>query len=213
MTAPRRLALADEFWLLAHHDYSGRALCAAPILGAALASAVLAELWMAGLVNMAQGRVVVVERPAPPADPVWRATLQELAAQPVNYPLREWISHLAPSLGLPVTGRLVTANLVEEVRSGPFGKRKYVPLDPTIGSSPSIMLNHKIETGGQLDYQTALLAGHVLITGLDGEIISSDPVLVRNGLRAMVRDLPPDLLSVLSALQTVISAAPLRINR
>src|SRR6185369_5799702 len=107
--------------------------------------AVLAELWMAGLVNVAQGRVLVVARPSPPSDPVWRATLQELAAQPVNYPLREWISHLARSVDATVTARLVDANLVEEVRSGPFGRRKYVPVDPTIGSSPGIMLNHMIE--------------------------------------------------------------------
>ncbi|MEV6931072.1 GPP34 family phosphoprotein [Dactylosporangium sp. NPDC051485] len=213
MTAPRRLPLADEFWLLAHHDYSGRPLCAAPILGAGLASCVLAELWMAGLLNVAQGRVVVVPRPSPPNDPVWQSTLRELAAQPVSYPLREWISHLARSASSGVTTRLIDANLVEEVRGGPFGRRKYVPSDPAVGSSPAIMLNHMIENAERLDYQTAVLAGHVLIAGLDSEIVSPDPAATRNGLRSMVRDLPPDLLSVLSALQSVVSAAPLRVNR
>ncbi|HTJ34055.1 MAG TPA: GPP34 family phosphoprotein [Dactylosporangium sp.] len=213
MTAPRRLPLADEFWLLAHHDYSGRALCAPQILGAAMASCVLTELWLARQVNLAQGRIVVVPRSAVPNDPVWATTLQELSAQPVNYPLREWISHLAPEAPAMVTKRLVGANLVEEVRSGPFGRRKYVPLDPVIGSSPAILLNHMIENFDRLDYQTAVLAGHALITGLDSEIVSPDAVATRNGLRAMVRDLPPDLLSVLAALQSVVSAAPLRVKR
>jgi hypothetical protein len=139
--------------------------------------------------------------------------VQELAAQPVSYPLREWIGHLSGSAYSAVVERLIDANLVEIVRSGPFARRKIVPFDPTIGSSPSILLHHKIETGGPLDYQTGLLAGHALITGLDTEIVSGDVERIREGLRAMVRDLPPDLLTVLGALQSVVSSAPLRVNR
>lgn len=217
MAGQRRLALGDEFWLIAHHDYSGKPLCAWPIMAAGLAGAVLGELLMDRQVIFSQGRVLPVQSPRPPLDEVAALAVAELSRQPVAYPVRDWVTHFAELCHDPVCRRLAALQLVEQVRGGPFGRRRVVPRDPTIGSSPSVLLNYLIgilgDRPGELDYQSAALAGLTLATGLEGEIISDDPAMVRSGLRAMVQKLPDDMLELLGAVQAVVSAVPLRIRR
>jgi hypothetical protein len=217
MAAQRRLALGDEFWLIAHHDYSGKPLCAWPIMSAGLAGAILGELLMDRQVIFAQSRVMVAAQAQSPLDEVAGLAVAELSRQPVAYPVRDWITHFAEVLYDPVCRRLAGSHLVEQVRGGPFGRRRYVPCDPTVGSSPTVLLHYLIGILGdrpaELDYQSAALAGLTLATGLESEIISDDPASVRSGLRAMVRKLPDDMLEVLGAVQAVVSAVPLRVRR
>jgi hypothetical protein len=217
MSTQRRLALGDEFWLIAHHDYSGKPLRAGPVVGAGLAGAVLAELVMARQAVIAQGRVLVPQQTPRPADSVALMVAGEIARQPVAYPVRDWISHLVELVYEPVCQRLIAGNLVEEVRGGPFGKRKYVPKDPAIGASPAVLLYYMIDIvtdrPEDIDYQTATLAGLTLATRLDTEIVSADHATVRKGLRTMVELLPADILALLGAVQSVVNGVPLRVNR
>jgi hypothetical protein len=216
MAEQRRLALGDEFWLIAHHDYSGKPLCAWPIMTAGLAGAVLGELLMDRQVIFSQSRVMLAQNAQTPLDEVAALAVTELARQPVAYPVRDWVTHFAEVFYDPVCRRLAALQLVEQVRGG-FGRKRFIPRDPTIGSSPSVLLNYLIgilgERPSELDYQSAALAGLALGTGLESEIISEDPVMVRTGLRSMVRKLPDDMLEVLGAVQAVVSAVPLRIRR
>ena len=217
MAGQRRLALGDEFWLIAHHDYSGKPLCAWPIMTAGLAGAILGELLMDRQVIFSQSRVIPAHHARQPLDGVAARAVAELSRQPVAYPVRDWVTHFADVFYEPVCRRLAALQLVEPVRGGPFGRRRFVPRDPTIGSSPSVLLHYLIGILGdrpsELDYQSAALAGLTLATGLEGEIISDDPAMVRSGLRTMVQKLPDDMLELLGAVQAVVSAVPLRVRR
>jgi hypothetical protein len=217
MAGQRRLALGDEFWLIAHHDYSGKPVCAWPVLAAGLAGAILGELLMDRQVIFSQNRVLLAQSAHRPLDAVAAHAVAELSRQPVAYPVRDWVTHFAEICYEPVCRRLTSLQLVEQVRGGPFGRRRYVPRDPTVGSSPSVLLHYLVGILGdrpsELDYQSAALAGLTLATGLDGEVVSDDPAAVRSGLRSMVRKLPDDMLELLGTVQAVVSAVPLRIKR
>src|SRR3954453_20128684 len=126
MSAQRRLALGDEFWLLAHHDYSGKPLCAWPIMAAGLAGAILAELLMDRQVILSQGRLMLAAQAQAPLDDVARLVVAEVSRQPVAYPVRDWVPHFAEIVYEPVCHRLAVLQLVEQVRGGPFGKRRFV---------------------------------------------------------------------------------------
>src|SRR5262245_20221046 len=52
-------SLSDEYWMLAHHDYDGKTLVDTEVLETGLAGAVLAELLLAGRLDILDKRVVV----------------------------------------------------------------------------------------------------------------------------------------------------------
>ena len=57
--------LAEEFFLIAHDDHTGRGLLDADVLAVGLAGAVLAGLVLAGRVTVLDGKVALMdERPA-----------------------------------------------------------------------------------------------------------------------------------------------------
>ncbi len=55
--------LADDVYLLAHHEVSGRPFLHARVLGLGLAGALLAELVLEGKIFIRPGEVVVADRP------------------------------------------------------------------------------------------------------------------------------------------------------
>jgi hypothetical protein len=147
---------------------------------------------------------------------VTRIAIAEIARQPVTYPIKDWISHLAELVYEPIGQRLQAAHLVERVR-GTFGKRRWVPIDPTVGASPSVLLYYSVDMLGQprgsVDEQTCMLAGLALATGLEVEIASTDAATVRSGLRELAEHLPAELLEILGTVQAAVRTLPLRVKR
>src|SRR5947208_16106031 len=82
--------VADDLYLLAHDDRTGRALLPPRPLGTGLAGALLAELMLARLIGLRSDTAVIVAYDAPPAAVRGHVLLALIAAEPGPLPVRAW---------------------------------------------------------------------------------------------------------------------------
>lgn len=100
--------LADDLFLMAHDDVTGRAFLHRRVLGLGLAGGLLAELMLPGLLGIWQGRVVAASA-AGPADPLGRGVLGHVLAEREGHQLRDWLTFLARTSVTDVALRLERA--------------------------------------------------------------------------------------------------------
>ena len=86
--------VADDLYLLAHDDRTGRALLPPRPLGTGLAGALLAELMLARLIGLRSDTAVMVAYDAPPAAVQGHVLLALIAAEPGPLPVRAWLGFL-----------------------------------------------------------------------------------------------------------------------
>jgi hypothetical protein len=122
--------LADDLYLLAHDDQSGRSLLQPRPLGIGLAGALLAELMLASSITLWQADVAVARGPWPD-DELQRHVLGVLAGEADPHPLREWLLFLARTAAADVARRLENAGYL--ARSGgrvPWRPTRWIPVNP-----------------------------------------------------------------------------------
>src|SRR3954452_15551417 len=86
--------LADQFFLIAHEDRTGRSRLHPRATGLGLAGALLGELMVSDGVRAYEGDLYVVSR-EPTGDPLSHDLLDLLIAQPQHRELRTWLAFLA----------------------------------------------------------------------------------------------------------------------
>ena len=117
--------LSDEYWMLSHHDYDGKMLVNDEVLETGLAGAVMAELLLAGRLDIIDKRVVVRDG-RPTGHPLLDLVVAMVANTPTHLTTLKWIQNVrdaqyaAPDRSGPITLtdavglRLAAAGLVEE---------------------------------------------------------------------------------------------------
>jgi hypothetical protein len=206
--------LADELFLIGHDDYSGKTQCDAAVLEAGLAGAVLGELVLSRRIDVADGTVVPRDRQDSRGEAVSDTAFAEIVKQPGGHPVRDWVAYLREGARPAVGRRLVGAGLVEQVRGRGLLRQtlRFVATDPMKASSPRVRLRYMVDRPELLDEHTAILAGLVLATGLDGVVAAGASRPIRDSLRGMVSRLPPDLRAVAGGVEAVVAGlgAPAR---
>ncbi|WP_326555392.1 GOLPH3/VPS74 family protein [Micromonospora sp. NBC_01813] len=192
------MLLADEFFLLAHHDVTGRARLHPRAVGLGLASAVLAELVTVRAVTIDAGHVWVVN-PAAPTDPLGRSALRLLLDEPEHTAVRLWLTVLSERAPNHVAQRLVTAGVVrpERIRRLLRTRTVYVPVDINAAAWPWARLSLRLRRLEHLDEPDLFLAGLSVQTGLDNHLLDgAEPEtgrhlddLLRTTLAPALRDL------------------------
>src|SRR5262249_52366927 len=104
-----RLLLADELYLAAHDDVSGKPRQAPRAIGLALGAALLGELMLYGRITLGERTVVVVANHQPPRDALAHTILDSLLGERQPHPVRTWITYLAQSATERVAARLERA--------------------------------------------------------------------------------------------------------
>lgn len=159
--------LADDFWLMAHDELTGRARVAQRILGLGVAGALLGELAMSERVGVRDGCVVVLDSRAP-GDAVAGVVLGYLAAEGRARPVRDWLVFLGESAAERVGARLSGAGLlVAHPSRVPLRADRLVPADTQSAVMPLVNLCTKAMRGRPVDASGAMLAGLAQATGLD----------------------------------------------
>ncbi len=166
MTAP--LLLADDFFLTAHHDVTGKPRTAGRAIGLGLAGALLAELMLAGRITTEAGLVVVTSR-QPPQDALAHTVLDQLSGERQRHNLRTWLAYLAQTATERVGARLERAGWVTRLQSRRFLKTevRWVPVDMTAAATPGALLRLQIQREHPLDVPEIVLAGLVDAAGLN----------------------------------------------
>lgn len=119
--------IADDLYLLAHDDVTGKPLLQARALGTGLAAALLAELLFAGSVWVSAERIELTGR-GRPGDVLGRQILGLLLADRERHSLRDWLLFLGAEAEQAVAERLVQAGYVMAVNARlPWRKQRWVP--------------------------------------------------------------------------------------
>jgi hypothetical protein len=168
----QRLLLADELFLTAHDDQTGRPRQAPHGTGLGLGGALLGELLLFGHIGLRDGLVVVVDR-RPPADALAHTVLDHLCGEREWHPLRTWIAFLGQTSMEQVAARLERAGHLHREQSRRLfrSQERWAPSDATTAATPGLLLRHQIQNEKPLDMQAAVLAGLVDAAGLSPAVL------------------------------------------
>ena len=207
--------LADELFLIAHDDYSGKTGAATNLLEAALAGAALGELLLDRRISVVRGEVSAADHRVW-HEPVTDRILGEIIHRGDGHAVRSWIAFLAPQLLEQVGDRLASAGTVRRETSRGLSLRttvRWPGVDPNRVARPRIRLTATLERSDQpLDRRTTVLASLVHSIGMTRVLNLRDKSTLKR-ISAARRLLPPDLADLLSAVEAGMSANALSVRR
>lgn len=215
MQPQAELAVADSFWLLNFDLNPRRSSLSDRMLDAGLAGAVMSELILDGQLLLLEENSVVLANPdrRPPRDDVAALAMRYVVNDPTPHTVHQWVADLSGLVTKPVCERLAAAGHAYQVGNRLTGRR-YVPQSANVASGPAVRLRyHMAHPDYVQSWNVLILAGLVLVAGLVTVVAREEPEAATEQLRALTGRLPPVILSVLSAVEAEIIAAPLRPNR
>ncbi len=186
------IAIADDFYLMALDERSGRPRLHNRAMGLGLAAALLCELVMAEHLTVKSDRLIALVNPVHVADPIHARMLDHVNAEP-DHEVPVWLSFFAQSAPDAVAERLVARGMltVEMARGLIRSKPVYVPVDMVQVSWRGLRIEQVIARGDAPEPSERALVGLACATGL------IEPLLANN-----VVDLQGNVATILSALLT-----------
>jgi len=167
--------LADQYFLIAHEDRTGRSRLHPRATGLGLAAALLGELVLDGRIGITDGDLVILDR-HPPGDALAHDILDLLIAQPQHREVRTWLAFLSQDAAVRVGERLMRLGAVE-----PVTRRKmltvqtlYMPNNAeqrnAAAWAPARLANLLVR-GIEMTISDRVLAGLVAATGLTRHVL------------------------------------------
>lgn len=199
MSEERGGVLADQYFLIAHEDRTGRSRLHPRATGLGLAAALIGELVLDGHLELIDGDLLIANR-QPPGDALSHDILSLLIAQPQHREVRTWLAYLSQDAAVRVGERLIRVGAVE-----PVTRRKilstttfYMPNSAeqrnAAAWAPARLANLLVR-GLEMSISDRVLAGLVAATGLTRHVLY-DYELHRQAflmLPSTVGSLPGDL--------------------
>ncbi len=199
--------LADDVYLLAHHEVSGRPFLRARALGLGLAGALLAELVLDGKILIRPGEVVVADFAAC-RDELTRRVMSLVLREFGGHPVREWLEFLARTTPRDVAGRLEASGYL--ARSG-RGRRacRWLPVNADCAFAPLIRVRTALDPSRRAAEECVVLAGLAAACGLGSRFLPYGPPNARQCLDDAIRQLGPDLRDLIAQTQSAVDSAVL----
>jgi hypothetical protein len=204
--------LADQFFLIAHEDRTGKSRLHPRATGLGLAAALISELVMQGRVRVIDGELFVVN-PEPPGDALAHDVLDLLVAQRHHRELRTWMAYLAQDATERVGERLIRAGVLEPVvrRRLLSTQTVYMPMNSDQRNGAAwiqVRLANILVQGRVVDITDRALTGLVAATGLTRHVLWDLPVH-RPGLghlHTVVETLPSDLREIVDHTEAAVGS-------
>ncbi|WP_432824744.1 GOLPH3/VPS74 family protein [Dactylosporangium sp. CA-092794] len=159
---------ATDFWLLSHHDRSGRLLAPYRVVAIGLAAALLAELLLEERIGFDEHHRVVPVTEFPPRDALTHQVLDQLHGEE-RLPVQVWLRHLAHTSYEAVAERMLRRRLVVKLEDRKLLGRSrtvYRPVDPNVAGWPAARLHVFLVEQRAFTEPDAVLAGLAKVTGL-----------------------------------------------
>jgi Golgi phosphoprotein 3 (GPP34) len=158
--------VADDLYLMAHHEVSGKPFLQPRALGTGLAGGLLAELMLDGGIAWWHDGTVVPGRFLP-ADALARRVQDQIAAEREPHQVHEWLQFLARTAPADVAARLGRSGYLT-LGSGraPWRPGRWVPVDPDWSFSPMLRVRSALDPDRTWSAYGAALAGLALACGL-----------------------------------------------
>jgi len=203
--------LADELYLIAHHDRTGRPRLQPRATGLGLASALLAELAMADRITIGAGWVATTVG-NDPADALGRRLLDLVTAEPEPHGVADWLAVLAASAAADVAGRLSDAGYLER-RPGAWRRGgRWVPTDSSCAFTPLIRAAGALRPARPLTVPGATLAALADACGL-GPLVMRHAADGARSPEEAAAFLPPALQYLIAQTRAAVDAALLAHRR
>ena len=159
--------VADDLYLLAHEEGSGKAVLQPAALGTGLAGALLVELMLVGWIGLRQDGAVMITTDAPRGAVQQNAMLKRIADKPAPQPVRSWLRLLGHSAAQDVALRLEEAGYLERARGRvPWRQGRWVPVNPDWAFAPVLRARSALDPSRPLTAHSAALAGLAVACGL-----------------------------------------------
>jgi hypothetical protein len=207
--------LADDLFLLAHDEMSGKPRLHPRATGIGLAGALLGELILFGRVDVrgdadARAFVVVTDR-RPIEDALANAVLgQVMSADGRPRTARAWLGYLAQTAGHNVGERLGATGLLTRTRTRlPRRGIRWVPADMTTAAWPATRLRTLLTRTDPVTVADAALAGFAVACGLGQQILWDTSASARQYLDYLVAGLPDALGALVAQTETAVGDAVL----
>jgi hypothetical protein len=200
---------ADDLYLLAHHDVTGKSFLQPRALGIGLAGALLAELALVGAVRVTDGQVLP-DGLADPGDALTRRVLAVLRAEPGCLPASDLLAFLSGFVEQHVAARLAGAGYLTRVRSRrPWRDGRWVPADPDSAFAPVGRIRAVLNPTRRAIAADVVLAGLAVGCGLGSRLLPYGPPGAIRHLNDAISRLSPDLRDLIAQVQAVTDAAVL----
>jgi hypothetical protein len=200
--------VADDLYLMAHHETSGRLFLQPRPLGIGLAGGLLAELMVGGCVFADDDGAVTAGRTWP-GDDLARQVRDQIAAESGQHPVADWLLFLGQSSADSVAARLERAGYL--ARAGgrvPWRAPRWVPVNPDWAFAPLLRACPATDVARPLTVHAAVLAGLAAGCGLRFRLDQYLPASGRS-IEQAVSALPPLLQQLTAAVQAAVDRAVL----
>jgi hypothetical protein len=211
--------IADDLYLIAHHEVTGKPYLPPRALGAALAGGLLAELvdGDSPAVTLHRGHLVPVGAaygdPAAwyprPDEPVSRHVVELIIAQSAPRPVRDWLLFLGRNAAAEVAGRLERSGyLTRPARRIPGRSRRLVPVDRDWAYCALLRARAALDSARMPTGYAVLLAGLAFASGLGFRFANLTVGPTRSSDDG-IRMLSPPLRELIAHVQATVDSAPL----
>ncbi|HET7017144.1 MAG TPA: GPP34 family phosphoprotein [Streptosporangiaceae bacterium] len=202
--------IADDLYLIAHHEVTGRPFLHPRAVGLGLAGALLAELALPGLIQVWPEAVVVTGRRVPIQDGLVRAVTGQLLDEPDRHPAKDWLQFLARTATRDVAHRLERAGYLAEAWSRrPWRGERWVPVDADCAFAPFYRVRGALDPARQSTVIGTTVAGLAVACGLGSRLAQFGPPGALRHLDESVRQLKPDLRELIAQTQAAVDSAVL----
>jgi len=206
--------LADQYYLIAHEDRTGRSRLHPRATGLGLAAALLSELVLEGRIGVTDGDLFIIDQ-RPPRDALSHDILDLLSAQSQHRDVRTWLAFLAQDSALRVAERLIRVGAVEAVtRRRMLGSAQTLYMPNTArqrnaAAWASTRIANMLVRGMELNTADRMLVGIVVATGLTRHVMYGFEMYphIYHALPGMIASLPTDLRELVEATESLVGSA------
>jgi hypothetical protein len=194
--------LADEFYLIAHQDSTGKPRLQARPAGHGAAAALLAELYLLDRLTIDEHGVTVTSA-APIPDPLAHNIMDRMLGSPAQLAVHDWLAVLAPTAVQDVADRLTRQGLLEKVEAKrPWGNKQWhVPVSMNEAAWPYARITSRLIAGPAepLTLPDQILAGLCHATGLTRQMLwGEEQPAARRYLAQVIGELPAPMRALVT---------------
>jgi hypothetical protein len=199
--------LADDLYLVAHHEITGKPHLQPRALGLGVAAGLLGELMLPGAIYLTRGLVMIGDG-SRPADELTGRILNLIGSEREDLGPRDWLLFLSRTATADAACRLEAAGYVARVRGRRLSRSpRWVPADPDCAFAPLVRVKSALSARGPVTAQQVLLGRIAVACGLGHHLSLYLPPDAGHRLEHLARYLDPGLRELIAATQATVDSA------